>query len=557
MLSSYIARSWAGGPEMNLTALTRSATIYPLVLILIVLALFLAGAPTGDAFSWPDAPRHALNGAFVLDLVRDHPFKHPTAYAFNYYAKYPALTILFYPPLFYGFLAAFYALFGVSQTVALAAEFVCYAALAVGAFRLARFWLNPIFAFSASLILIAAPETAYWGRQVMLEIPAFALVVWSAFFFMRHLREERAAWLYLAVALAVLAMYTKLTSAFILIGYLVLLLRARGTGLLRDRHSYIVGVLAIVSIVPLALMTLKFGQANVQSVSGIADAQVSRATLLGWLWYARQMPDQLGWPAFIAAVAGIAALTLRRARRSEYLPLLLWLVTGYLFFSAIDLKEARHSLFLLFPLAVLAVAGIEFLLGAWPRWAGVGAVAIGIATLCLTVFTRPVEYVAGYRELADYIAQVAPKNSVVVFSGYRDGSFIFAMRTHEERRDLSTVRSDKLLLRIAVRRSLGVTQKLMSEDEIAALLDRLGVQYVAAQPGFWTDLEAMRRFEAVLHSSHFREVRRFAMLANYPAQEKEIVVYRNLGHVAEGPIRLDIEIPMINRTVSGSVGTKN
>ena len=263
---------------MNLTALTRSATIYPLVLILIVLALFLAGAPTGDAFSWPDAPRHALNGAFVLDLVRDHPFKHPTAYAFNYYAKYPALTILFYPPLFYGFLAAFYALFGVSQTVALAAEFVCYAALAVGAFRLARFWLNPIFAFSASLILIAAPETAYWGRQVMLEIPAFALVVWSAFFFMRHLREERAAWLYLAVALAVLAMYTKLTSAFILIGYLVLLLRARGTGLLRDRHSYIVGVLAIVSIV-LGLLSLPScfccGFGLVGPVAGIACGAIA------------------------------------------------------------------------------------------------------------------------------------------------------------------------------------------------------------------------------------------------------------------------------------------
>jgi len=143
---------------------------------------------------------------------------------------------------------------------------------------------------------------------------------------------------------------------------------------------------------------------------------------------------------------------------------------------------------------------------------------------------------------------------VVVFSGYRDGSFIFAMRTHEERRDISIVRSDKLLLRIAVRRSLGVEQKLMREDEIQSLLDGLGVQYVAAQPDFWTDLEAMRRFQNVLNSSHFQKLRTFAMPANYPAQEKEIVVYKNLDAVSDKPKQLNIELPMIGKKISGTLG---
>src|SRR5262249_48378956 len=161
-------------------------------------------APIDDAFSWPDAPRHALNGAFLLDFLRDHPLHDPTGYAYNYYAKYPALTILFYPPLFYVLLALFYAVFGVSQTAAIAAEFVCYAALAVGSYRLARFWLDSVPAFGVALILIAAPEIAYWGRQVMLEIPAFALLAWSAVFFMRYQSEDRIGWLYLSAALAVL-----------------------------------------------------------------------------------------------------------------------------------------------------------------------------------------------------------------------------------------------------------------------------------------------------------------------------------------------------------------
>ena len=539
---------------MTSAGVARSGIIYPAILVLVVLVLFLTGAPTGDAFSWPDSPRHALNGAFVLDLVRDHPFRNPTAYALNYYAKYPALTILFYPPLFYVLLAVFYALFGVSQTAALGAEFLCYAALAVGAYRLARFWLSPGLAFGASLILIGAPEVAYWGRQVMLEIPAFALLAWSAVFFMRHLNERRIAWLYWAIALAVLAMYVKLTAAFILPVYLICLLRARGRELLNDRHSYVIAALAMISVIPLAVLTLKFGQANIQSVSGISDADVSRASLSGWIWYARKMPEQVGWPALLAAIAGIAAIATQRKRISDYSFLLLWLAIGYVFFSAIDLKEVRHSIVLVFPLAVMAAFGAQQVLARWPRVAGPAVVAVGLSTVALTFLYRPVQYVAGYKELSDYVATIAPKNSVIVFSGYRDGSFIFAMRTHEERRDLSVVRSDKLLLKIAVRRSLGVEQKLMSQGEIASMLDKIGAAYVVAQPGFWVDLEAMKRLDDVLHSDHFQQVRSFPMRANYPAQESEIVVYKNLGKVAQGPIHLNIDIPMINRTISGTVG---
>src|SRR5258708_36272603 len=145
-----------------MTQATSRLLLYAALLTGVVAFLFLTGAPTGDAFSWPDAPRHALHGAFLLDVIRDHPFATHTAYAMNYHVKYPALTILFYPPLFYVLLAAFYAVFGVSQATALAAMFFCYVALAIGSFRLARFWLPPLEAFGAALILICAPEVAYW-----------------------------------------------------------------------------------------------------------------------------------------------------------------------------------------------------------------------------------------------------------------------------------------------------------------------------------------------------------------------------------------------------------
>jgi len=352
----------------------------------------------------------------------------------------------------------------------------------------------------------------------------------------------------------VLAAYTKLTAIFIFLVYFIVLLHSQRAKLLGNKHSYIIALLTIVGLVPLAVLTLKFGQANLQSVSGISDSEVSRATLAGWLWYAKQMPAQLGWPALLASLLGLGTLALGQGRIRDHLPLILWLVVGYIFFSAIDLKEARHSVFLLLPLAILAASGLSFILRKQPMLANGLLIAVGVVTLGWTMFFRPVQYVAGYRELSGYIAQIAPKNGVVVFSGYRDGSFIYAMRTHEERRDISIVRSDKLLLRIAVRRSLGVEQKLMSQDEIQSLLNGLGVQYVAAQPEFWTDLEAMRRFENVLHSSHFQKLRSFTMPANYPAQEKEIIVYKNLDPVSDKPRQLNIELPMIGKKISGTVG---
>jgi hypothetical protein len=57
-------------------------------------AVFLLGAvllfvtaPHHGEFWWSDAPRHALNGVFVKDLIATMP-AHPGAWAMQYYAQY-------------------------------------------------------------------------------------------------------------------------------------------------------------------------------------------------------------------------------------------------------------------------------------------------------------------------------------------------------------------------------------------------------------------------------------------------------------------------------------
>ena len=64
-----------------------------LVLVAAAMALYVS-APTEGDFWWSEAPRNALNGAFMLDLLRELPFDDPFRWAVDYYYQYPALTIL-------------------------------------------------------------------------------------------------------------------------------------------------------------------------------------------------------------------------------------------------------------------------------------------------------------------------------------------------------------------------------------------------------------------------------------------------------------------------------
>jgi hypothetical protein len=76
-----------------------------------------------------------------------------------------ALTVFFYPPLFYLLLAIGYALFGVSHAVAQGLESAFVLAAALGGFALARKFMSAPAALGAGLALIAAPQVASGGGR--------------------------------------------------------------------------------------------------------------------------------------------------------------------------------------------------------------------------------------------------------------------------------------------------------------------------------------------------------------------------------------------------------
>ena len=308
-------------------------------------------------------------------------------------------------------------------------------------------------------------------------------------------------------------------------------------------------------MVPIVLLTLSFGQANLQSVVGRPSDSPLTSTA-AWLFYAEAMPEYLGYAALALGMGGLILVALRRTRPLEpWLAGLLvgWLGFGYIFYSAIGVREPRHGLMITFPLVLFAILFLHRLLPA--RLAQAAAAALGAATFLYSLLFCSPPIVSGYRAVADYVAQHAAPDAVVMFSGYRDGNFVFDLRTHEERRDVSTIRADKLLLRIAVERERGVGQADLNEQQIAAFLRELGVSMIVAQPGFWEDLREMARFSAVLHGPEFERVAQFDITGSTAHNDKLIEIYKPRYALEQTRRVLQVEMPIVGDTFRGRLGS--
>lgn len=552
MTGSRIRHVGDAVPDVGAYARLGERAVVAAVLVAAAVALFLT-APTDGDFWWSDAPRHALNGAFVRDFVAAMPWRHPAAWAVDYYLQYPSLSILFYPPLFYGVEAIVFALVGVSHPAAQASVLLFVPVLGGGAYGIARFALPRWSALGVALLVMGAPETAFWARQVMLDVPSYACLVAGAHFFCRYVEGARRRDIYLAMLLVLAAVYIKLNAVFIAPVLALAFVGVRGRAALRDRDAIAAALLGAAGLIPALLLTWRFGTVNVSSVVGM-QGDLPRASLGAWLFYAERVPAMLGYGAAVLGVVGLALLAAGRAGVGRVLAWLLlgWFVFGYVFVSAISLREPRHGIMVLFPLLVGAALALHRLLPG--AWAQAGTALLGLATFGWSLLAFPPPSIGGYAAVADYVAAHAPKNAIVLFSGYRDGNFVFDLRTHEERRDIVTLRADKLLLDVAVERSRGVGEKDYDAAAISKLLRDLGVDLIVYQPGFWEDLREMARFAGVVHSGDFEPVASFDITGTANHEDKRIELYRPTYPVERRTRDLQLDMPIIRERFKGSLG---
>ena len=526
--------------------------IYIFILLAITLGMYL-GLPKHGDIDWPDAPRHALNGAFVLDFIEQLPWRHPIEFAYDYYRQWPALTILFYPPLFYGALAAVYAVFGVSEASALLTELAFLFLFAWGAFRLSRNWLDPPPAMAAALLLLGAPELAFWGRQIMLDVPAYAFLVWAAEFLVRHFKSGQKWTLFATVICAVAAAYTKYNAIFFVVPIALSLLYAYGWRVFRQRAVLEAAALGGILLLPLVGIFFAFGSYNLGQAAAVPGAEASRWSVAGLTYYARIMPSVISWPTLVFACLYVLALPFApalRLPRADAIFLGSWLLVGYAFYSMVAVKEPRHILFITYPLALAAVLAIDRTLAKVSFRYAVSLV-FAVAILASTLRTGTVPAVAGMREAAERVAKLAPPETNVGFWGGRDGTFVYAMRAYSGRRDVGVVRLDKILLSdVTVYLEHGFKEHVISPDQLTDTLRNLHVQYLVFQTRYHDDLASVKALEQALGSDNFSEVERIPMTANYgKGYMADLVIYRMKEEVPRGRVAPEMQIKLLGRSL--------
>lgn len=523
------------------------------VLFLAVLILFIT-APKQDDFWWTDAPSHAMNGALLHDYLWSSPHGSPLRFAYDYYLHYPALTISVYPPVFPIAEALVFAILGVSHFAAQFTVALFALVLAFSLYGAARTALPPAAATGAALLVLSTPMVALWSRQVMLEIPALALLAAAGAVFLRFLEDVATRRLYLSVLLLCGAIYTKQTAAFAIIPMVATLLVEKGWAAIRQPSAWLAAALGFLLLLPLAVFTAFFASHNLEIAAGIGSEAGSNLTLSAFLFYARWLPEiagplpLAGALGYLALVAGTGWKSVQERRLAIFM--IGWFVADYLLVSAIAHREDRYGIFLAVPVAILALMLVVRVV---PRTFAAGsALAVGAAAFVLAIVADPVPRVPGYDALAAFILNHAEKNSIVLFHGFRSPNFVFAVRAQSPSPEVYLLRSEKMLVDYKVSRDWGITDRGLSSGDVEKLIDRYGIDYVVFQPDFWTDLPSMEALQELVYSGRFARVAEFPIAANVPTREKEMVVFKNNRPTHPLHPTIELEMPMINGRISGN-----
>jgi len=141
----------------------------------------------GEFDYYVDEAQHAVTGLFVADALHDLPLRHPVQYAYAYYAQYPAVAILHWPPLFYLFEGVSFILFGATAASA-RLTVICFAVLLLYQwFLLVEELQDSYTAAICTAVLGLLPNVLLFEKTVMLEVPSLALGVATIRYWIRYL----------------------------------------------------------------------------------------------------------------------------------------------------------------------------------------------------------------------------------------------------------------------------------------------------------------------------------------------------------------------------------
>jgi Dolichyl-phosphate-mannose-protein mannosyltransferase len=413
-----------------------------------------------------DAARHAMNGVFLRDLILRGEFTNTMAYARNYYAHLPALSLPYHPPLLPMIEVVFYSLFGVSVFSARLAVAVTVAVSALALFGLVLKTHRSVWVASFSAItFLCLPQSLWLGSDVMLEFPALAFTLLAIYCLQPVDREYTVRRALCFAVLAGAAVWTKQLTVFL--GALPFLYFA----LLRRWRLFLTPGIwvssAVFSALVVALMSLSIPVNGAGINQAIPAAPIPmylayyRLIVRNTIYYATHYQGVTG-PAGMILLAALplaaAAVLLRRGRGGsdaqdearawpafwkESALYVAWTLTSLGVLFVIRPYDTRYMFFTYPALLVLGYGSLFRLTRDMPGGRKIALAAASMVTLLAVVqFPHRTAFLHGPEEAARMLAP--GRNLRILYCGGTDGDFILNYRIAHPGLDTTIISGDKL-----------------------------------------------------------------------------------------------------------------
>lgn len=479
-------RTWTGATAACLRS--RACQITGVALAFLLVA---ARHWASDGFWFGDAPQHAINGMFWWEYLAALP-ADPTTFALSYYARYPIINPVKYPPLFYLLEGSAFAVFGASPHVAKALVLMFGIMAGLYTMAWARRWIAPGAGW-AGAFLPFAPGFVLLTQAVMLNVPATALGLGALFHLRRWLDAGDTRQLLLAVLFVVAVLLTYYPGAAVLaIGAAWVLMRSREVRV--TRRVLVTAAVALCAFVPVVL-SIALGPVHASRHFPSLEF-LSRGTT--WTFYWRMLPAVVGAPLLVLGSAGLVLGWARATSRRESLHLTVWIAGLLLAVSLLPARDQRYILLTVPAFALAAAVGCAQLLHRTPTHAAARGAALAAALgggywLAARV---PVPAMSGLQELAAYLREEAPADAIL-YEGGSEGIFGFYLAASDPHFERRLVRADKTVYEQGATTSF---EKWMSrsyvtstDDVLTLLRTRAGTRWVAVEAGRGSDAKGGQR----------------------------------------------------------------
>jgi len=494
-----------------------------------------------------DEAQHAVTGLFIADAFRDLPIRHPVQYAYRYYAQYPAVAILHWPPLFYIFEGLSFLVLGPSVVSARLTVLLFCILLLYQWFRLVEEMLDSYTAGICTPALGLLPMVLLFEKSVMLEIPSLALGIAAIRHWIGYLEQNRRKSLYLAALWLSAALLCKQTSVYLLL-FCVLTLLVTGQWRRIISRDAIVFTAIVAALAGPFLMLMMFLQGK-----AVAN-DLGSHRMIGWeriTYYGQALPSSFPPTLLVLALLG-AALALRWdvPRRAAIMGC--WVLSGYLTFSWFGQRDPRFAIYWFPPLVYFAVGLItRFFRAGRLNVAMRAAAALLIVILLIPAWHYQRPYISGYKDAASRIVK-SYNSGIILFDGPVPGNFVFFVRALDPARRFVILR--KVFYADDIRPGAGSEELLHGKEQVAEALRKYGVRFAVVSQNLAIRFDSQRNLREQLRGDEFTVLGRFPVTTNEPKWRGEnLLLYEKKDWVPPqgGTLRIrmltlphDIEIPI-------------